>query len=233
MIGPPTTQWGVVAEPRGSAVKVKFPEIWVELARPFHPDEVKQLSKGGAKLDYVTARTVMNRLDAVLGPENWEDSFVEAKDGFCCTITITLPDGSRVSKSDGGGFADMKDEDDSEKSGYSSAFKRAAVKFGIARYLYKNGLPDWIDAALRGKPLPKPERPLREFVEAAAKFAGVTLADFERSILEGIAETGVAVSGNPAVDFPQHDGPPFRAMVTRLAKKIKEENAAETASGVK
>jgi hypothetical protein len=35
----------------------------------------------------------------------------------------------------------MADQGDDEKSGYSDGFKRACVKFGIARYLYKDGVP--------------------------------------------------------------------------------------------
>lgn len=208
-------------------MQVKYPEIWAALAAPFHPDQVGQLEKGGRKLDFINARTAMNRLDEVLGPENWEDSFTETKDGFCCSITITLPDGTKVTKSDGGGFTDMKSEDDTEKSAYSDSFKRAAVKFGIARYLYKNGIPAWIECFHRG------DRPLGEFIQSAAAFAGVSGDDMKQSILRQMAKDGVFVTGVPLIDFPANDGPEFRKMITRLAKSLKAENAAEAAAGVK
>jgi hypothetical protein len=120
----------------------QFPELFAALAAPFAGDQVKQRPGGrGTTLSYITARTAMNRLDEVLGPENWEDEMIETKDGLMCKLTITLPDGRRVTKTDGGGFADMPEEDNTEKSGYSDAFKRACVKFGIARYLYRDGVP--------------------------------------------------------------------------------------------
>jgi hypothetical protein len=38
----------------------------------------------------------------------------------------------------------MSDSGDDDKSGYSDAFKRAAVKFGVARYLYRDGVPAFV-----------------------------------------------------------------------------------------
>jgi hypothetical protein len=35
----------------------------------------------------------------------------------------------------------MSDQGDDDKSGYSDAFKRACVKFGVGRYLYRDGVP--------------------------------------------------------------------------------------------
>jgi hypothetical protein len=132
----------------------RFPEIFQALAAEFHPHEVKDRAGGGGKrLSYITARTAMNRLDAVLGPENWQDEFYEVCDVLFCRITITLPDGSTVAKCDAGGFKTMEernkkgelveDEENTDKTGPSDAFKRAAAKFGIARYLYKDGVPDY------------------------------------------------------------------------------------------
>jgi hypothetical protein len=48
-------------------------DLFAALAAPFDPDEVKLRAQAGRQLHYVTARTVMNRLDDVLGPENWWD----------------------------------------------------------------------------------------------------------------------------------------------------------------
>ena len=125
----------------------QFPEVFDALAREFHPDNVKTRSQGGKSFDYVTARTVMNRLDEVLGPENWWDEYIQVGDnGVLCKLTIRIideTDGSvlaTVTKQDAGGFAGMSDAGDDEKSGYSDALKRAAVKFGIGRYLYGDGV---------------------------------------------------------------------------------------------
>jgi len=135
----------------------KHPEIFQALAAPFDPREVKQrVGGGGRKLSYITARTAMNRLDEVLGPENWWDDYDVIGDVLYCRLTVRLPDGAIVTKLGAGGFKQMTekqrdgtyviDEENTDKTGESDALKRAAVKFGVARYLYQDGVPDYGDA---------------------------------------------------------------------------------------
>lgn len=124
---------------RGTA----FPELFAALAKEFPREEVKFLPKGGRQLAYVTARTVMNRLDEVLGPENWSDRYTPGSESVMCSITVRLPDGREVTKCDAGGYAGMSDSGDDDKSGFSDAFKRAAVKFGVGRHLYRDGVPNF------------------------------------------------------------------------------------------
>lgn len=120
----------------------KYPDLFNRLMEPFHPDNVRsRTGTGGKNYDYLTARSVMNRLDDACGPEAWWDDYVASEKSVLCRLTIRLPDGTQVTKCDVGGFAGMSDTADDEKSGYSDAFKRAAVKFGIGRYLYKEGFP--------------------------------------------------------------------------------------------
>jgi hypothetical protein len=120
------------------------PDLFAALAAPFEPEEVKIRSQSGRQLHYVTARTVMNRLDNVLGPENWFDAYEPHENSVLCKLTIRLPDGTLLSKEDAGGYAGMADSGDDDKSGYSDAFKRAAVKFGVGRYLYRDGVPNFV-----------------------------------------------------------------------------------------
>ncbi len=125
-------------------------DLFAALAAPFDSDEVKLRSQSGRQLHYVTARTVMNRLDDVLGPENWWDDFVPLEHSVICRLTIRLPDGTTLTKSDAGGYAGMADPGDDDKSGFADAFKRAAVKFGVGRYLYRDGIPRFAREALKG-----------------------------------------------------------------------------------
>lgn len=131
-----------------------YASIFAALAAPFADQEIKtRKGHGGVMLQYVTARVVMNRLDEVIGPENWEDQYTETKDGLKCKITIRISGAPGelpmfVSKEDGAGFSNLPDESDTEKSGFSEAFKRCAVKFGIGRYLYRDGMPPYVRAAL-------------------------------------------------------------------------------------
>lgn len=137
-----------------------YPEdmfIFAQLAAPFGRGEIKELpgkrNGDGKPILFINARNVMNRLDDVLGPANWWDHYTETKDGIKCSLTIRLPDGREITKEDGGGFAGLKTADDNEKSAYSDAFKRAAVKFGVGRHLYRDGVPAFVRAMLAA---PKP-----------------------------------------------------------------------------
>lgn len=93
------------------------------------------LTKDGRKamaLAFMDARDVMNRFDEVCGPENWSDSYCETPSGrVICTLSVLIGD-KWVSKSDGAGSTDIE----GDKGGLSDALKRAAVKWGVGRYLY-------------------------------------------------------------------------------------------------
>ncbi len=136
----------------------KYPEIFAALAADFHEGEVKwRIAPGNQRIPYVSARTVMNRLDMVVGPENWWDAYREIGHTIVCALTIVPPGGNPITKEDAGGRAGMKDEADDLKSGYSDAFKRAAVKFGIGRLLYGDGTPEFGEPAQSSAP-PPPRR---------------------------------------------------------------------------
>lgn len=122
----------------------QYPDLFAALAAPFEHDELKIRSQSGRQIQYVTARTVMNRLDSVLGPENWWDEYVPLEHSVVCKLTIRLPDGSTITKSDAGGYAGLADSGDDDKAGFSDAFKRACVKIGVGRYLYRDGVPTFV-----------------------------------------------------------------------------------------
>jgi len=135
----------------------QHPDLFAALAAPFESHELKLRSQTGRQLTYITARTAMNRLDNVLGPENWWDEYVPSENSVLCRLTIRLPDGSTLTKCDAGGYAGMADSGDDDKSGYSDAFKRAAVKFGVARYLYRDGVPTFVqERTVTSDPAPAP-----------------------------------------------------------------------------
>jgi hypothetical protein len=123
-------------------------DLFAALAAPFETDEVRNRPQGGRQLLYVTARTVMNRFDEVLGPENWWDDYVPLEHSVICRLTIRLPDGTTLTKCDAGGYAGMADRGDDDKSGFADAFKRTAVKFGVGRYLYRDGVPNFARTSL-------------------------------------------------------------------------------------
>lgn len=116
-----------------------------DLSAPFERDVIswraQSVTKDGTKamaLAYIDARDVMKRLDSVCGPMNWQDRYPHAGQKTIAEIGIRL-DGEWIWKSDGAGDTDVE----AEKGAISDAFKRAAVKWGIGRYLYDMPAP-WV-----------------------------------------------------------------------------------------
>lgn len=95
-------------------------------------------------MPYIDARAVMDRLDRVLGIDGWRDAYEVLADG---TVLCRL--GCKIGrvwivKADVGGASEQKDAGDRRKAAFSDALKRAAVKFGVGRYLYQLK-PVWRD----------------------------------------------------------------------------------------
>jgi hypothetical protein len=86
-------------------------------------------------LAYLENRAIQDRLDAVCGPGNWMVSFTPwdlGSPGVLCTLSIRTAEGW-VAKQDGAEQSDIEPV----KGGFSNAMKRAAVQWGIGRYLYQ------------------------------------------------------------------------------------------------
>jgi hypothetical protein len=118
--------------------------IAAALAAPFEASEVKwragpvSADKSSAKpLAYIDARCVMDRLDSVLGMTGWKDEYEVLPDGTAvCRLSLRLG-GEWLTKMDVGPPSQQPAEGDKRKAAFSNALRRAAVKFGIGRYLYR------------------------------------------------------------------------------------------------
>lgn len=153
----------------GATVKngelVKEKNLFAELAKPFSPEAIRwrvgsttKDKKKGMALAYIDARDVMNRLDQVVGPGNWQDDFSQGPHGIVfCRLSVLirgpvsdagekLVEDRWIAKMDGAGQTDIE----SDKGAVSGALKRAAVKFGIGRYLYDIASP-WVEIEQRGR----------------------------------------------------------------------------------
>lgn len=114
------------------------------LKNPFDPKFVKvrvgatsKDKKKGIALFYLDSREVQKRLDEVLGVENYQTEMtpITAGDkliGTVCKLSIKMPNGEWVSRTDGGEPSNSSPF----KGSCSDALKRAAVQFGVGRYLY-------------------------------------------------------------------------------------------------
>lgn len=113
--------------------------IWQQLRQPFPAEQVNwRISHTndddtrGLVLAYIDARAVMERLDTVVGPGRWWDEYDYGPNGqVLCRLTLRVDD-ETLTKMDGAEETNIE----AVKGGISDAFKRAAVKFGIGRYLY-------------------------------------------------------------------------------------------------
>lgn len=118
-----------------------YSRLFRQLAEPFPESALgwkAQATSGERALAvaFIDARTVMDRLDSVLGPENWRDSYeVDASGSVVCGLSLRL--GSEwIAKYDVGSRSDQSDDGDQLKAAFSDSLKRAAVRWGIGRYLY-------------------------------------------------------------------------------------------------
>jgi len=107
-------------------------ELERQLKRPFPVSQIKWRDGfKGKELAYIDARDVMNRLDAVFGINGWQSAFEYLGERMVCTLACKIGD-DWVSKADGSGDTGIE----AEKGGLSKALVRAAVPWGIGRYLY-------------------------------------------------------------------------------------------------
>lgn len=222
----------------------KYPELFAELGRPIPESAVKVRSQGGRQLHYITARTVMNRLDTVMGPENWwAEFFPHGQHGVLCKLSIRLPDGQIVSKCDVGGYAGMADGGDDEKSAASDATKRAGVMFGIGRELYGDGnavaelvsITAKVEAKLGSSTRNVYRVEPRQYADPETDREGFR-NDVVQTLREsGTLRTGAEVFGKPPVrdDAPPDDlldpaeRPDFRQYVEGACKRWQTKLASE------
>jgi hypothetical protein len=117
------------------------------LRQPFKAEDIEwRIQRQGSKpkgdkitywamvLAYVTNRAIMERLDEVCGLTGWQNVFQTAPDGgVLCGISIYDDEKKEwITKYDGAENTQVE----AIKGGLSSAMKRAAVQWGIGRYLY-------------------------------------------------------------------------------------------------
>jgi hypothetical protein len=127
-------------------------DIFSKLAAPFPPEKISwrvgsttQDKKRGMALAFIDARDCMERLDEACGMGGWQCRYPHAGEKTVCEIGI-LVNGEWIWKADGAGNSDVE----AAKGALSDAFKRAAVRWGIGRYLYDIASP-WVALEPAGK----------------------------------------------------------------------------------
>ena len=121
----------------------KIKQIMTELQAKFEDEDIiwkpanfKQ--PNGLKLPYLRKDAIMQRLDDVVGVDGWWRKFTpihfdsSEKPGFFCELTLVI-NGVEITKTDAAEQTNIAPL----KGGLSDAFKRAAMAFGIGRFLTK------------------------------------------------------------------------------------------------
>lgn len=160
-------------------------ELMDRLKAPFSPEQVHFRvgptsgdKKSGIALAYIDARDAQQRLDEVIGPQNWQRDYPWSVDNkICCRVGIKC-DGEWIWKADGAGETNME----SEKGAFSDSFKRACVNWGIAQYLYD--LPNaWFPIKQQGKSYVFTDE---AFTQIRQRFAKWQSMYFEKHPIKGV-----------------------------------------------
>lgn len=121
----------------------------------------------GIPLCYIDARAVMDRLDTICGPDGWQCNYsAGVNSSIVCNLGIRMPGGEWLWKADGAGATDME----GEKGMLSDALKRAAVRWGIGRYLYEIKAGK-VELEMRGETPVIPDAAYKKLNEMHEEFA--------------------------------------------------------------
>ena len=112
---------------------------------------------GASCVAYIDARDVQDLLDEVCGAENWQILYEEHKGNLFAKIGINVAnakDSEIIWKSDCGTESNVE----KQKGEASDAFKRAAVMWGIGRFLYSKKIVKLPVREKNGKYVPFSEK---------------------------------------------------------------------------
>jgi hypothetical protein len=180
-------------------------DVYEKLKAPF-PKEAHTADKTrGFELTSVKAQYVVERLNDVLGPENWTfepyvtgaqfgdggGGFVEGKAGVLFHGVLTVRFDKLMASRNVVGYAlreSHKVPGDVYKSAMTDALSKAASHFGVANDVYKGQVnPDGTTKGTRKKPLPRKTKPKEEAPQAAGDVENIPAAEEEQK--PAISET--------------------------------------------
>lgn len=189
----------------------------------FFPVALTRDKKKARVGSYIDARAVMDRLDSVVGVGNWRTSYKvvdTATKAVECTLEVAIDD-HWVSKADVGYPNEARDADNPDKepykAAYSDAIKRAAVQFGVGRYIYSLELvQEWLPVdefgkfteqpRLKGTPAPRPAAPQPAPAQPAASLSEALHSSVEaiKAKAEGSTFPGsLMVNGDGTLNFTE------------------------------
>lgn len=143
-----------------------FDELVAQLGQPLPPHWVRwrlmqrprEGQTRGLAVAYISMTDVEDVLDEIMGPARWRCTYPLMNQFVICRIELQDDEGKWIGKEDGAGDnvdrdaqnATDDDLDKDTKAVLSDAFKRAARRWGIGRFLNKLEKP-WVECEARGR----------------------------------------------------------------------------------
>lgn len=122
-------------------LKNPFPKVLLK----YRVGATSKDKKKGIPLFYITSRDIFSRLDTIVGPENWKKEtqiFRENGQTSYARTTISIKLNNEWISKDGIG---TPSKEEPEKGAESDSIKRAAIAWGIGRYLYFIPNNQWLE----------------------------------------------------------------------------------------
>lgn len=145
---------------------LSFEDLVTTLGQPLPPHMVRwrlmqrprEGQTNGLAVAYISMTAVEDILDEVMGPARWRCTYPTIGQFVVCRIELQDDEGKWIGKEDGAGDnvdreaqnASDDDLDKDTKAVLSDAFKRAARRWGIGRYLATLDKP-WVQCEQRGR----------------------------------------------------------------------------------
>lgn len=123
--------------------------IYSQLTEPFPQEMERSLNKGGANLTYIPVSEVINRLNKILGVENWSftvKNWQQLGNSIVAQVSVVATISGNIVTRDGVGGQKIKmtkqgdpvDIGDEVKGAVSDALKKAVQTLGVGLYLARS-----------------------------------------------------------------------------------------------
>lgn len=126
-----------------------------EIPCKWRVQRINKHNKTCVLVPYIDSRDAQEKFDEVCGMGHWQSKHHEVKGNVYCEIGVQVSDGNWIWKSDVGSESQIE----KEKGEASDSFKRAAVMWGVGRFLYKKPMRTIQATEVNGKWYPySPEK---------------------------------------------------------------------------
>lgn len=227
-----TTNAPLSMKARFALLKAPFPSKAIEWKIGHRNKE----NTRGRALPFLQFMAVADRLDDVLGEENWKASYVSGPaGGVVCKLELRI-ENEWICKENGAGNTEME----GIKGGLTDAFKRAATMWGVGRYLHAydaigvdiNEKGQFQPPALPDFLLPAEEVEQNRIEAEAAAIEEKAAAAATAAAIEAAGQAGTAVAEPAKPAKPAKAVKATKAAESKAASKEADDAAVQTSVDV-